>query len=77
MRSVLSLSIPQADRKELEKRAKKAGKTLSAYVMGALALMDELISEEELLRIAEQTKKDYKAGKTKVLRSLEDLMETR
>ena len=77
MRSILSLSIPQADRKELEKRAKKAGKTLSAYVMGALALVDELISEEELVQMAEQAKKDYKTGKTKVLSSLEDLMETR
>jgi len=75
MRAILSLSLPQKERKELESRAKKANKTLSAYVLDALAIMKELISEEELLEIAKQAKKDYKNGKTKVLSSLEDLME--
>ncbi len=75
MRAILSLSLPQKERKELESRAKKANKTLSAYVLDALAIVKELMSEEELLEIAKQAKKDYKNGKTKVLSSLEDLME--
>lgn len=67
--------MPQKERKELESRAKKANKTLSAYVLDALAIMKELISEDELLAMARQARKDYKDGKTKVLSSLEDLME--
>ena len=75
MRTILSLSLPQKERTELESRAKKANKTLSAYVLNALAIMKELISEEELLEIAKQAKTDYKDGKTKVVSLLEDLME--
>lgn len=74
MRSILSLSIPQKERKELEERAKKANKTLSAYVLDSLALIQEMISDEELLQMAKQARRDYKTGKTKKLRSLEDLM---
>lgn len=76
MRSILSLSLPQEQRKELESRAKKANKTLSAYVLDALAIMKELISEEELLAMAKEAEKDYKKGKTKKLESLADLMKS-
>lgn len=74
MRVAITLSVPAERKKEIEKRAKKAKKTVSAYVMHALDLADQLISEEELLLMAQEAEKDYKKGKTKILNSLKDLM---
>ena len=74
MRSVLSISLPLAKKKEIMRRAKKAGKTVSSYILMALDLEDQLISEDELLGMAKRAEADYKAGKTKVLTSLADLM---
>lgn len=73
-RAILNISVPEAVKKDIVRRAKKANTTLSAYILHAVALENSLISEEELLKRAKQAMKDYKAGNTKVLRSLKDLM---
>lgn len=74
MRAILNISMPIVEKKKIERRAKKAGKTVSSYVLYALQLEQSLIQEDELVKIIKQAEKDHREGKTKKLRSLEDLM---
>lgn len=75
MRSVLTLSVPAERKEEIVTRARKAKKTVSAYVIQALDVINGMISEDELLSMSLAAEKNYKKGKTKVLKSLKDLME--
>lgn len=74
MRSVLSISLSAEKKKEIEERAKKAHKSTSAYIVHVVELEKSLISEDELVKIANKAESDYRAGKTKKLKSLTDLM---
>jgi predicted DNA-binding protein len=74
MRAILNISLPAEKKVFIEKRAKKAGKTISAYILYAIELEKSLIQEDEILAMAAQAEKDYKAGKTTKLRSLADLI---
>lgn len=74
MRSILNVSLPPQKKKEIEKRARKMGFSVSAYILHSVNMEQKMISEDEILEMAERAEKDYKAGKTKVLRSLADLM---
>ncbi|EKD63728.1 MAG: hypothetical protein ACD_51C00222G0001 [uncultured bacterium] len=60
-------------KEEIEKRARKANKTTSAYIIYMIELEKSLISENELVEIAGRAEKDYISGKTKKLKSLADL----
>lgn len=75
MRSVLTISIPEEKKKEIERRAKKAGKSVSAYIISILDYQSTLITEDEILAMAKEADREYDAGKTKVLKSLKDLMD--
>lgn len=74
MRSILNVSLPAKTKSEIEKRAKKSGKSLSAYVLHALEVEKNLITEDELLQMSAQADADYKKGKVKVLKSLKNLL---
>lgn len=74
MRSVLSISLPEDKKKEIEERAKKANKSTSAYIIYVVELEKQLISEDEIVKMAKKAEKDYKSGKTKKLKSLADLV---
>ncbi|MFH0820907.1 MAG: hypothetical protein V1908_03985 [Candidatus Peregrinibacteria bacterium] len=74
MRAVLAISIPVEKKQEVEQRAKRVQKTTSAYVLNALEVFEQLISEEELLAMSKEAEQNYKMGKTKVLKNLSDLM---
>jgi predicted DNA-binding protein len=74
MRSILSISLPAEKKKEIEARAKKMNQSTSAYIVRVFELEKSLISEEELLQMAKKAERDYKAGKTKKMGSLADLM---
>lgn len=74
MRAVLNVSLPPEKKKFIEKRAKKARKSISAYILYAVELEQSLIQEEELLAMAIKAEKDYQGGKTFELKSLADLM---
>ncbi|MCK9186523.1 hypothetical protein M0P48_03735 [Candidatus Gracilibacteria bacterium] len=74
MRSILSISLPAEKKVELEKRAKKAGKTVSAYVVYLADFEKNMISEDELVEIVKESEAAYMAGKTKVVSSLSELM---
>lgn len=70
----MSISLPAEKKTEIEKRAKKAGKTVSAYIMQLVDFEINMISEDELVEMVKQTEKAYKNGKAKKLKSLADLM---
>ena len=74
MRSVLSISLPEEKKKELQERARKINKTTSEYFLYIMELEKSLISEDELLLMSKNAKKDYKLGKTKKLVSLKSLI---
>lgn len=74
MRSILSISLPKEKKLEIEERAKKANQTTSSYIIRIIELEKTLIPEEELIKMAAKAEKDYKAGKTKKLTSLADLI---
>lgn len=74
MRSILNVSLPPQKKATIFKRAKKAGKSISAYIVYAVELEQSLISEDELAARAAQAEKDYKHGKTRALKSLSDLL---
>ena len=74
MRSILSISLPEEKKKEIEERARKAKQTTSSYIVRIVELEKSLISEGELVKMAAKAEKDYKSGKTKKLTSLTDLM---
>jgi hypothetical protein len=73
-RSILNISLPEEVKKDIVRRAKKAKTTVSGYILRAVELEKSLISEEELLNKAKRARAEYRAGKTKILRSLEDLI---
>lgn len=73
-RAILNISLPEAVKKDIVRRAKKSKTSVSEYVVRALRLERSLIQEDELVRMAVKAEKDYKAGKTKILRSFADLM---
>lgn len=74
MRAVLAISLPVQTKEEVEERAQKAHKTTSAYVLDALEIVKQMISEEELLARIKEAERNYKKGKTKILKSLKDLI---
>lgn len=74
MRSILNISLPAEKKEEIIKRAKKANKSTSAYILHMFELEKNLISEDELIKMANKAEKDYKEGKTNKLDNLEDLM---
>lgn len=74
MREILNISLPPGQKEEILKRAQKAGKNVSAYIMHAINLEKELIQENELIKMAKKAKSDYQKGKTKELKSLANLM---
>lgn len=73
MRSILTVSLPASEKRKISIRAKKAGKSVSGYILYIIHLAEEMIQEEELVRMARQAEKDYFSGKTKVLKSLANL----
>ena len=66
--------MPEAEKKKLEKRAKKLGMSVSSYVLHCTRVEMDMISEDELCKIAKATMADFKAGKLKSIKSLKDLM---
>ncbi len=75
MRSVLSISLSPEKKKEIEERAKKTNQSTSSYILRVVELEKNMISEEELAKMAKIAEKKYKSGKTKKLKSLADLMQ--
>lgn len=77
MRAILNISMPEEEKKKIEARAKSMGKTVSGYVLYAVKMEqeDDLINEDELVRDIRQARKEYKAGQTRSVKSLDELMD--
>ncbi len=74
MRSVLSISLPECKKQYIKERAKKANKSISSYILYIIDIEEQLISENELVKMSKKSEKDYKTGKTTRLDSLANLM---
>lgn len=74
MRAILTTSLPQKTVKEIKQKAKKMGISVSSFILYLISLEKDLISEDEILKMAKQAKQAHKQGKTKKLNSLADLM---
>ncbi len=75
MRTVLSLSMPVRTAQQIKRRAKQRGyKSVSAYIQNIVAEDEHLITEEELIKSMKLAEKEYKAGKTIVVKSLAELL---
>ena len=75
MRKVLSLSLPEKTAKNLKKLSKERGySSVSSYVKHLVELDEELILEKELLQSVAEARKQYKAGKTIVTKSMSELL---
>lgn len=74
MRKVLSISITDTLEKEIKRKTKLRGfNSVSDYIKNLLIIDDDLISEEELLEMSKQARKDFKSGKIIKAKSLADL----
>ncbi|HOX60889.1 MAG TPA: hypothetical protein PLV72_02690 [Candidatus Magasanikbacteria bacterium] len=75
MRQVLSLSLPTTDVRQIKLLAKQRGfDSLSAYVKYLFKADENLITETELLKTAELSRREYAAGKSIKAKSLADLV---
>jgi len=70
MRKIVNISLPEELNKLMEKEVKK-GKfaSKSEFIRSLLRIW----AEEKLIKELEQSEKEFRAGKGKVLRSLADL----
>lgn len=73
MRSILTVSMPASEKRKVYVRAKKAKKSVSGYILYTIHLAEQMIQEEELVEMARAAEKEYRAGKTKILKNLTDL----
>jgi len=76
MREVLSISLPAATIVKIKKTAKDRGyDSVSEYIQRlVIEDRDDIISEKELLKDIKSSESDYKKGKTRVLKSLRELL---
>ncbi len=70
MRAILNISMPQKLKDEIEYQVKAGGyATKSEFLRDVIRTWQEA----KILRDVEQSRKEFKEGKGKVLRSLKDL----
>lgn len=75
MRQALSISLPTDAVRFIQTQVKQRDfSSVSEYIRHLLNLDQELISEDEVLRLHRSALLAHKSGKTKVLKSLADLM---
>ncbi len=77
MRQVLSVSLPEKTIQTVKEKTKTRGfGNVSNYIKHLIKLdeEDDWISEEELLKIVEESRKEYKKGKTIKANSMADLL---
>ena len=75
MRQVISFSLPQKMAKEIKSLSKKRGfSSVSSYLKSLIELDQDLISEKELLSLAEKARREYAASETVVADSMAELL---
>lgn len=75
MRQVLSISLPSQTMATIKQKTKKRGfESVSEYIKHLLALDEDLISENELLKSVRQARLEYNNGKAIKANSMTDLL---
>lgn len=75
MRQILSVSMSKADAQKMKTTAKKRGyASVSAYIQSLYKNDEQTISENELLGMVREARKEYKTGKTVKAKSMKDLL---
>lgn len=75
MRTILNISLPKDKAYAVKKRAQRRGfSSTSGYIRFLLDLDKDLISPIELLAMAKKADREYRAGKLKKYKSLQDLL---
>ena len=75
MREILSLSFPPSDIRKVKTLTKKRGyDSVIAYVNHLLREDADLISETELLKTVQESRREYKKGKSIKAKSIADLL---
>lgn len=75
MRKVLTFSVSEKENQKINKRIKEKGLTSkSEYFKYLLALDEDFISEEELLKEIKMGEKEYVEGKCKPIEMLKDIL---
>ena len=64
MREVITLSLPKDTATKIRLNAKKRGLSISHYVIHSIENQESMISEEEVLVLNKEIKKDKKNWKT-------------
>lgn len=75
MRDIITVSLTKEAKQALKTRVKQRKfRGTSEYIRYLLAQDEDVITQEELLTIAAQAKKDYKKGKLKKYASLAEIV---
>lgn len=75
MRQVLSISMPAQLITEVKKRIEKRGySSISDYIKHLIKEDDGCMTDDEILKAAKDAEREYKQGKLKKLKSLDELM---
>jgi len=77
MREILTISLPGETLRELKKRIKSIGfDSVGKYIKCLIEndLKEDKITEDELVKMVAEARKEYKAGKTRRLNSIADLL---
>lgn len=75
MREVITLSLPANTRQRIKTNSFKRGfSSVSKYIQYLLTLEEDLISEEELLKMVATADKEYSAGKSIMAKSMRELL---
>ena len=73
MRSILTLSLPAAVVKAIQKQARAMGLSVSEFMRRIWEFQGSLITEEDLVQRRDEAIMNQRAGRVKILRSFRDL----
>ena len=75
MRQVISLSFPENIARDAKTLSRKRGYlSISKYIQNLVEMDKDIISEQTLIKSIQQSRKEYKEGKTIAAKSMADLL---
>jgi len=74
MQTTITIHLSQKAKTALHKRAKSAGISLNKFILLLIENESPMTNEDELYEEISQSMIEHKSGKTKILRSLKELV---
>jgi hypothetical protein len=75
MRQVVSVSFPEKEAQNIKKVAKRRNITVSSYFLSLHKMAEEeMITEDDILKMRDKALAEHKAGKTILIESLSELI---